>query len=110
MITCEICGEQVDPQLWRNISSETGLCFTCFFWKGKTSIKNRPNVTRINGDHFTIASESDRNKGYGGQKFTIKFFDGRIITTTNLWYQGKIPEHFRKALEDNAEFVEEEKP
>lgn len=111
MITCKLCRKQVDPKLWGKTTAENiaikMLCFSCLFWKSKTTIRDRPNVVRIDGDHFIIGPESDKYKGFGGDEFTIKFFDSRVITTTNLWYQGKIPEHFRKALEDNAEFINE---
>ena len=109
MITCNICGKQENPGKFVEESAKdiqrTNLCFECLFWKAKTSIRDRLNVARIDGDHFII-NESDTvsKRGFDGRKFTIKFFDGREITTTNLWHQGKIPEHFRKALEDNAEF------
>jgi len=42
--------------------------------------------------------------GCAGRRFWIRFFDGRTITTNNLWCQGEIPEEFREELPDNAEF------
>lgn len=114
MITCNICGKQENSEKFAETSAndilKKTLCFTCLFWKGKVSIQDRMNIARVDRNHFIIGSESDPGRrGYNGQKFTIKFFDGRKITTTNLWCQGKIPEHFRKTLPDNAEFEEEEK-
>lgn len=109
MITCNICGKQENNKKFSVAIAEDirkkELCFSCLFWKAKVSIRDRLNVARIDGDHFII-NESDTisKRGYNGQEFTIKFFDGREVTTTNLWHQGKIPEHFRKFLPDNAEF------
>lgn len=112
MITCNICGNQEDPEKFfekcaRNILAKN-LCFSCLFWDEKIGIKNRKNVARIDGDHYIIGLESSKDKGYRGQKHIIKFFDDRGITTTNLWCQGKIPGYFRKLLPDNAEFGKEE--
>jgi len=50
-------------------------------------------------------NHSEPFKGFGGRDFSIKFYDGRDIKTSNLWYQGEIPERFKEFLSDNAEFV-----
>jgi hypothetical protein len=45
--------------------------------------------------------------GFGGKVFHIKFLDSdMVMKVNNLWTQGKIPEYFRKALPDNAVFIE----
>lgn len=43
--------------------------------------------------------------GFDGQRFYIRFFDGREITTNNLWHNGIIPQEYREQLPDNAEFI-----
>ena len=43
--------------------------------------------------------------GYCGAKHMIKFKDGRVIATKNLWCQGEIPKQWKEKLKDNAEFV-----
>lgn len=110
MITCNICGKQEKPEKFAEKCAKNmlrkNLCFKCLFWDEKISIPDLKNAVRIDGDHFYIGLESSTgNRGYNGQRFKIKFFDGRKIITTNLWCQGKIPEYFRKLLPDNAEFV-----
>ena len=47
-------------------------------------------------------------RGFSGRKHIIRFFDGREIVNTNLWYNGEIPKSHRKLLPDNAEFIREE--
>ena len=42
--------------------------------------------------------------GCSGRRFWIRFFDGREITTNNLWYQGKVPDDFLNELPNTAEF------
>src|ERR1044072_3747368 len=65
---------------------------------------------RIDGQHYTPGDNNGRNipnhcKGYGGWKHTIRFFDGQILETDDLWHQGKIPPVMREWLPNNAEFI-----
>jgi len=78
------------------------------FWDEKVAVKDKPFSVRVNGSHFIIGPEGEKYPGFGGQKFHIKFHDGREVITTNLWHQGKIPVsyRFRKTkLPDNAVFI-----
>ena len=47
-------------------------------------------------------------RGFGGAEHFFKFFDGRIVRTTNLWHQGDIPARFRLLLPDNATLITKE--
>lgn len=78
---------------------------TLEFWSEKISTRNDPDVAIIDGNHYIIGGEL--NKGFGGRKFTIKFMDGRVVETCDLWHQGKIPESYREVLSDNAKFIYE---
>ena len=42
--------------------------------------------------------------GCAGRRFWIRFKDGRVLTTNNLWCGGKVPDEFRKDFPDTAEF------
>lgn len=68
---------------------------------------NHPNNVRVRGEHYTICIEDigHAKRGFNGDRFNIKFSDGRLATTTNLWSQGTIPERFRERLPDNAKFI-----
>lgn len=83
------------------------LCFYCYFWKDKLKHVDNPNVARIAGTHYYIDEDRPNAafKGFGGMGFTIKFNDGRVVTTHNLWCQGDIPVVFRDRLPDNAVFI-----
>ena len=86
---------------------ERNLCFNCNFWWERIEKVDHPNSVRINNNHYWIENENaSRNtfRGFGGQKFIIKFDNGRIVVTTNLWSQGEIPERFRDRLPNNAKF------
>jgi len=85
--------------------------FDAYFWAEKVEWLNNGDiydgckVARINGEHYTIGSETSGMKGMGGRKYRIKFNNGEVVETTNLWHQGDIPEQLKDILVDNAEFV-----
>jgi DNA-directed RNA polymerase subunit RPC12/RpoP len=103
--TCPSCGKSYT----RRHTPESYIgnnCFDCSFWLEKTDypdyMKNHQVI--INGQHFMIGETKSFIKGFGGRRFMIQFFDGRIIETNNLWSHGQIPDQFRSMLQDNAEF------
>ena len=105
--TCRCCGKtyikNLDPDVYLK-----GNCFDCSFWLFKTEfhedLANRRVV--VDGNHYMISAVADTYPlGFGGELFIIKFFDGRIIKTNNLWSQGSIPDRFREMLPDNAVFL-----
>jgi hypothetical protein len=110
---CPECQERIELK-------ETGYCCLCERWVTFTMLAYNPSlpkgdrVARVNGHHYFIGDEVDKSlpgmlgmRGFRGQQFSIKFLDGREVTTTNLWYQGEIPKRFRGRLPDNAEFIGE---
>jgi hypothetical protein len=84
------------------------ICFDCAFWDQYVDRKDEPNIVRVNHVHYVIGDEnaSGAFRGFGGAKWIIKFKDGREVTTTNLWFQGKVPEEFWNRLPDNADSLE----
>jgi hypothetical protein len=105
--TCPSCGKCYTRR--HTTDSYIGTnCFDCSFWLGKTDypdyIKNHQFI--INGEHYMAYAETNGIvRGFGGRRFRIQFFDGRIIETNNLWGQGPIPEQFRSMLPYNAVFL-----
>jgi DNA-directed RNA polymerase subunit RPC12/RpoP len=104
--TCPSCGKSYT----RRHTPESYIgnnCFDCSFWLEKTDypdyMKNHQVI--INGQHFMIGETKSFIKGFGGRRFMIQFFDGRIIETNNLWSHGQIPDQFRSMLQDNAVFL-----
>jgi hypothetical protein len=62
----------------------------------------------VDGEHYRIRPpmpDGLPGPGFGGQRFVIRFFNGREVTTCNLWHQGTIPAQFRGRLPDNAHFT-----
>lgn len=83
------------------------LCFHCDFWTDYVEQKDRPEMVVIDNAHYVVGDEKPSIwgvRGFAGRKFVIEFFDGRKVTTTNLWYQGNIPERFLERLPDNAKW------
>lgn len=129
---CKVCG--VNFKSWWQSSpdhkrrKEVGICSTCDFWVEKLSVKDQPNVARINGKHYILGNELEavldpsesftelfkrlesthpRKQGMGmsGALWAIRFSDGRVVFTNDLWHQGDIPEEFQVMLPNNAEFM-----
>jgi hypothetical protein len=65
----------------------------------------------VKGCHYIIGAEKPTTprswRGFGGDRYHIRFNDGREVVSTNLWCQGPIPAQFREQLPDNAEFVKD---
>lgn len=111
---CTKCGAEVESsRYWRGVASEMEerqFCHECNFWQNhidadKTS--NKDVFVVADGNHYIIGDENstDSFRGYSGAKVTVKFFDGRVVKTSNLWCQGEIPEAFKAEMPDNAELI-----
>lgn len=61
----------------------------------------------IEGVHYSLGKNGAKpgpHNGHAGRRFEIEFFDGRRVTTHDLWHQGPIPPVFRDRLPDNAKW------
>jgi hypothetical protein len=81
------------------------------FWQRLIEKRNNPSHVVVKGTHYQIGPEDPsirrQWRAFHGDRYNIKFNDGRTATSTNLWCQGTIPAAFREQLPDNAEFVKE---
>ena len=100
---CEICGKEIEKSRYSHKVICSDKCFDEDFWLDK--IKDKDEYIRIDGVCYHLGNEKDMFRGFGGSQFKIKFFDGREITSTNLWHNGDIPEKYKGELCDNAEFI-----
>jgi len=107
---CRICGEEFTKEKYggdyKDICSSE--CFKDAFWLEK--IEDKDVLTIINGECYHVGDEQSKSsfRGFDGSRFIIKYIDGdkkdKVIVTTNLWYNGVIPDKFRDKLKDNAIF------
>jgi len=124
IVKCKICGKTTDVDQYVEDTKkelvDNQLCFKCNHWRMNHELDLDPKVRGehkwavINGHHYVIAPPANSNvmfAGFGGSKFKIKFQDGTIVETSNLWHQGDIKEahpHWRELMPDNAKFVKDE--
>jgi hypothetical protein len=80
-----------------------------WFW-GPGGVRDGDDPTQrvvVDHTHYIISLDTSSHgfKGFGGRRWCITFFDGRTVTTNNLWCQGTIPPKWRERFPDNAEFL-----
>lgn len=61
-----------------------------------------PNLVIAGGAAYSIGRDTDNPRGFGGQRWSIRFHDGREIVTVSLWHLGNVPCEWRDHLPDNA--------
>src|ERR1035437_7413941 len=92
---CVVCDKEIEKSKFTNKVLCSDECFSTDFWNELVLIKDRPNTVRVDGQHYIFHKDlpnDDRYsfRGYGGAKFFFRFFDKRVVETTNLWHQGTI--------------------
>ena len=104
---CPTCNKEIGTYVSDERSmKETGECFECSIWRDRLPLVGKPNIAIIDGTFYTIGDENSKDpfRGFGGDKFVIKFKDGREVTTTNLWCGGNISDAWKDKFPNNADF------
>ena len=108
---CRICGTEEIPSDYSNQKEmeEHEMCFSCNFWRDmlEKDAKRPPHTwCVIDGTHYVIEPDEPNAafQGFGGDEFNIRFNDGTVVKTHNLWCQGEPGEHWRDKFPDNATF------
>lgn len=107
---CKDCGE---VEFWtaytatspeKKLIDSEGICFHCAFWRVKVAEKHD---TVIDGRIYAVGNrpEGGRNNGMAGRRFDIEYFDGRRVTTFDLWAGGEIPDRYKGRIPDTARFL-----
>lgn len=107
MKICPTCKKEIGTFASDERSmKEHGECFECSIWHDRLPLVGKPNVAIIDGTFYTIDDEDSKSpfRGFGGDKFVIKFKDGREVTTTNLWCGGNISDAWKDKFPNNADF------
>jgi len=102
---CPVCGKELKPYE-EHYLNERGKCFECSLWEERLPLVGQPDVAIIDGTFYTIGDEDDTSpfRGFGGDKFVIRFKDGREVTTTNLWCGGEVSDYWKPKFPNNADF------
>ena len=109
MFKCELCNKEFEKRFYMP-GEFYNVCRDCFktkYWLMIVAEKHLHII--VDGTCYCIGSHGNSNtdmNGFGGSLFKIEKYDGRIIETNNLWFQGDIPEEFKEQLPDNAKFVD----
>ncbi len=77
------------------------LGFMVKFWGEQ--LDDRSNAVVCDGTHYRIGDEKkggSTHSGFGGSRFTFTSLTGKVVTSTNVWYQGVIPAFARPSLPD----------
>lgn len=105
---CE-CGGKIALTFYDDVKRlliEHCMCFSCNFWRKYMERKDDGKCIRADGKHYIAGNQTERTepkyRGFGGDRWRISFFDGRVVETVDLWHQGTIPDHFRERMPDNA--------
>ena len=109
---CEICGILFEGP--RRLAPFDHVCpeHECFeikFWR--LIADERDEHVVIGGECYAVGPEDAPRgcfRGFDGRRFTIRMFaTGEVVTTTNLWHQGRVPDFARAMLPDTGEFVDD---
>lgn len=110
---CSICGGNINigefdirAILTRKMKAEH-LCFTCAFWKDKID-HPVPGREIINGCHYVFHEwlrQPVPFQGSGGHHYYILKTDGSVKRSNNVWFQGEIPERFKRQLPNTARLI-----
>lgn len=96
---CCVCGKVIEKSMYsRPICSSE--CYQKRYWMDIIEEKEYHPI--IDGQCYFVAPEGRRGPvGHSGRRFILqRISDGKVTVTTNLWFQGKIPEGFLKDLPD----------
>lgn len=105
-LKCVICGKEIEKSRYLDTILCSNRCFLKNYWN--EIIKEKERHVIIKGVCYFIGGLLSPNytgfAGFGGRVFYIKYFDGRIVRTNNLWFNGDIPQEYREVLKDEAKF------
>ena len=104
---CIICGKEIEKSGYSHKVICSSECFSIDFWNECLD----ESAIIVNGECYHDGGRKPKGysgfMGFGGQEFTIKMNDGRIIDTNNLWYNGEVPKE--RGISDNAQFIDKVK-
>lgn len=109
---CRDCGEEnfstsftpTCPE--KKLIDSEGVCFTCAYWRVQLQKPHQLVIAgRIYSEGNTRKPPNSPHSGMAGRRFDIEYFDGRRVTTHDLWAGGEVPERYRHLIPDTARFL-----
>lgn len=110
---CYVCGGVIKLSYYhKEVLKAKQVCFLCDLW---TNIEVDHYTAIIDNIFYTIKSYvSVKNPkdnfflGFSGKTFYVKWFDGRVVKSNNVWHGGDVPTIFQHKFSNNAEFITKE--
>lgn len=105
---CKECGDPTPSNFMEPSKSQIltrQLCFACNFWTNVIHEDRDGLGIVLDGVHHRDGGRTRRAteaNGFGGAEWRLRLANGKLVDTNNLWCQGRVPEHFRDRLPDNA--------
>jgi hypothetical protein len=110
-LVCQDCGAKDYPTSFMQSSpikqrmDRDGICFDCGYWR--IAIEGKQD-TVIDGRIYSVGDvkkpPNQPRAGMAGRRFDIEYFDGRCVTTHDLWSGSEVPERYRHLIPDTARF------
>ena len=105
---CRECGDPtqsnyIEPSKSQILARQ--LCFKCNFWINVVEDDHDGRGIILDGVHYRDGGRTLRASeanGFGGAEWRLRLTSGALVETNNLWCQGRVPDHFRDRLPDNA--------
>ncbi len=112
--TCSKCGKTAVPShyvyyaAWEMV--ELSMCIMCTHWHAvhKMVLKDPKTHFVARDNAYTVGDENlakNLQRGFGGALFIIRFPDGAIVESTNLWHRGAVPTEWQEDLPNTAFFL-----
>jgi hypothetical protein len=100
LFECRSCKQWA----WPTKEDTAGLCGTCAFWTARQRTLATPRSLVAKGCMYSIGNEDCKSsfRGFGGQAWLVRFNDGRLVYTSNLWYNGQVPALFADRIKDTG--------
>lgn len=108
---CTICGKIMKQPAWGpgEFHDVCNKCFEQRFWD--TIVEEKDKHIIVNGKVYLQGPEKTLStfRGFGGAMFKWVMLDdpaGTIHKSTNMWFNGEVPDSHKAQLPDNARWVE----
>lgn len=106
---CVECGGVISANYDKGLKAqliERNMCFSCSLWFDRIEACKENRVMIVNHQMYSIIDENEKGsfRGFGVARFHFMKY-GIDYVSTNVWFGGNIPQHFRERIPNNAIIV-----